>query len=49
MKEMVDNLKYDVIWWDKHAHTNVEISKGLDSTREVLVKAIQVNINGNAL
>ena len=49
MKEIVENLKYDVIRCDKNSDNNVEITKGLDSARVELVKAIDGNINGNAL
>jgi hypothetical protein len=49
MNEIVENLKYDVIRCNKNSANNTEISKGLDSTRAEIEKAINGNINGNAL
>ncbi len=49
MKEVVENLKYDTIRCRKNAETNVGISFGLDSLRNELKKAINGEINGNAL
>src|ERR1700733_2361563 len=49
MKEIVENLKYDIIRCDKNTGSNIEITKGLDSLRAELKKAIKGDVNSNAL
>jgi hypothetical protein len=49
MKGIVENLKYDTIRCSVNAISNVEISKGLDSLRNELKKAIKGEINDNLL
>ena len=49
MKEVVENLKYDIVRCRLNAATNVEIALGIDSLRNELKKAIKGQVNGNAL
>lgn len=49
MKEIVENLKYDIIRCNINSASNIEVTKNLDSARNELAKAINGNINGNSL
>ncbi len=49
IKELVENLKYDIIRYDKNFINNIEITKGLDSLRTELKYAITGSGNNNAL
>jgi hypothetical protein len=49
MKEIVENLKYDVIRCDKNIGINISLSRGMDSLRAELLNAANGNINSNRL
>jgi hypothetical protein len=49
MKEIVENLKYDIIRYEKNLATNYEAFKGYDSLRAALQKTITGTTNTNEL
>jgi hypothetical protein len=49
MKEIIENLKYDIIRYEKNSAANFIVFKGYDSLRTTLKKAINGEINTNEL
>jgi len=49
MKEIVENLKYDIVRCDNNIGINIAFSRGLDSLRAELRNAVRGTINSNRL
>ena len=49
MHDMVENLKYDTIRYNKNLQSNVLLGKQLDTFRAEISEAIKGNVHGNRL